>query len=159
MAALVARPVLDPRLGERDHRGPLLEAGHRLVARQYVDAATDQVVAALHGNWVRARRLPHGLVARRSAGMHGHQVVAGDHELLHGARRAVVVTGDLHVFEMQLLAGVEQVGQPIRLEANPAVDPMLRAIRHEADERCLRQEVRLVHLLECRLQDKVQAAW
>ena len=90
--------------------------------------------------------------------MHGHQVAAGDHELLDGARRAVVVTGDLHVFEMQLLAGVEQVAQPIRLEANPAVDPMLRAIRNEADERCLRQEVRLVHLLEGRLQDQVQAA-
>ena len=44
------------------------------------------------------------------------------------------MAGDLDVLQVKLLAAVEQVRQPIRLEPDPAKDAVLSLVCHEPDE-------------------------
>ena len=89
--------------------------------------------------------------------MHSDQVATVDDDLLERPLDAVLEALGLDISEMELRVRVQQIRQPIGPKANPAEDPVVAAVRDEANEWQLRHGVRLEHLLGRALQDEVQA--
>ena len=64
---------------------------------------------------------------------------------------------ELDVEQGQFLVGVQQVGQAVGVEADPAEDPVMGAVGDEPDQRSVGNGVRLEDVLRRRLEDQLQA--
>src|SRR5438034_9381851 len=120
--ALAARRVLDPGFGQRDHGRSLAQARYGIDARRRVNVAADQIVASLDGDGVLARSSSLVLVAPWMSGVDGDQLVAEDEDLRRDLRRAAGQALDLDVREVELVVGVEEVGETVGVQADPAED-------------------------------------
>ena len=75
------------------------------------------------------------LIAARPARVNRDEVMPMDEDLVEGPHGAALEALDLDVVEVQLFMIVEQVRQSVCGQPDPAEDPVVRAVRREADER------------------------
>jgi len=92
---LAVRPVLDPGVGEGDHRRTVAGAGERVGAWNDVEVAADQVIACLGGDRVRSGRLAEALVA---AGPAAAGTVTGQVQVFDKGGRPATDLADVAVY-------------------------------------------------------------
>ena len=89
----------------------------------------------------------------------GDQVAAVDHHLVDRSPQTGREGLELNLEEMQLVVFVQEIGESFLLQADPAKHPLVRAVCGEADERRLRADIRLEHLLGSALDEELEATW
>ncbi len=119
-----------------------------------VQEAADQVRAGLDDEWVATEVFPAGRVSPRAAGSNGQQAVPIEDQPFVPLQAPVGEPLELDVDETQFGLRVEHVGQPIRREADPAVDVVVRQERVERHERRVGNGVRFARRLGQRFENE-----
>ena len=124
--------VRDRAVRERHERRPAPKGRERVRGRHRVQVAADMERSGLHRDRVRPRPEAPVADAPRSAGVDREQLVAADDDRAHLEDPAVEPL-HRHVDELDLLVFVEQVGQPLGVEADVAVEPAVLRVGDELD--------------------------
>jgi hypothetical protein len=105
---------------------------------------------------MRAGALASRLVAARAARVDGDQLVTTDEDLVGRSRRSVDEALDLGVHEPEHFEPVEQVGQSVGSETDPAEDAAVVGVSLESDERGVGDEVGFENILGAALEHERQ---
>ena len=119
-----------------------------------VEMPRDQVRSRLDDDRVGQRGLPAGGVASRIAGAHGDELGPPDDRLVGRDRCAAAQVLDQDVGQLELLVGIQHVGQAVGVEAHPAEHPGAGHERFEAHHGQRGDELWLVDLLGDAFEDE-----
>ena len=134
-----------------------VQALDRIDPRLDVQVTRDEVGARPGPRW-------HALVSggggrcRRVVPRHTRRGAPGSPpgSLVRAAPRAVVQILDLHVTQEQVVVGVQEIGQPVRMQPHRAEDAVVSGVRGEPYQRGLGHRVGFEDLLVCLLEREVQ---
>jgi hypothetical protein len=123
------------RHGQGNHGAPMSEARDGVRAGHHVEVTKDGIRADAEGEWDRAGPHPTARLATRSGDLHRVQLVAPDHQIVGLDGMAVFETLEEHVDELELVVGVEHVGEAVAIQRDPAGGPAVARVGDELDGR------------------------